>query len=592
MNLDQDQIKAVEADSQNILCIAGPGSGKTRTLVERAAHLIEKRKVSPYELALFTFTRYAAQEMKERITERIGPQANHITIGTFHGVALRRLRQFGDLIGYMPKNVTVYGEFEEQYLLKECAIDLGIYKKSWKPAKKDILKVFHEYYYRGEEPNGDDPCATIFQDFMARCRENQSLTYGGLLVSLKLLLPHIGKNLQWKHIMVDEAHDNNLIQWLLIREIQKICGASLFTVADLDQSIYKWRGAFPEWILKHQEEFDIYRLESNYRSLHEIVEASNRLIQHNTQRIEKTMRTTRFHSDLQPLIIEEGVDSYRLARYIKGYKKAYPDQKIAVLARIHALLDKLSVELNISGVPHARIGRKTVLVNSEEFRRFHAFLKLLVNPFDNMSFLLIRDIVGLSRSEYTKIRLQATQESKSHFQVWIEKDPEELESWQGLFKSAPSYDLEDFTTILLNKLDGGKLEPGFFSEAEFVLDWCAPHMKDTSCIEGPLQQYLEYLATWDIQNELGEEETAAVQLMTVHAAKGLEFPIVIIAGCNEGILPSKQSINADDMEEERRLFYVAMTRAEDRLILTIRPTDTERGSSPKSRFVGEALYFR
>lgn len=294
IQLDQQQQSVVESTSKNILCIAGPGAGKTRTLIERTAHLIEDCKISPYELVQFTFTRKASQEMTRRIEERVGNKAHHITSGTFHSIALRLFHRFGDLLGYKAKNITVYGNFEENMLLRECAIDLGIIKgKTWKIPKKEINEVFFEYYHNGKEPDQSNPAYAIFRDFQTRCKENCSLTYGALLTELKKLLPHITKYLKWKHIMVDESHDNNLIQWEIILEIQKACNASLFIVTDLDQSIYSWRGAFPEWILNHQNEFTLFKLENNYRSVPEIVEASNRLIEYNVHRIPKTMRATR-----------------------------------------------------------------------------------------------------------------------------------------------------------------------------------------------------------------------------------------------------------------------------------------------------------
>jgi len=187
MRIDDQQREVVESQSKNILCIAGPGSGKTRTLVERVAYLIEQRKVSSHELVLFTFTRNAAQEMRKRIEARIGISAHKVQIGTFHSIALNLLHRFGDLIGYKADHITVYGSFEEEYLLRECAIDLGIYRrKSWMPPKKKVSKVLNDYYFRGEEPGEDNPCRIIFNEFIARCKENQSLTFGGLLVGFKL----------------------------------------------------------------------------------------------------------------------------------------------------------------------------------------------------------------------------------------------------------------------------------------------------------------------------------------------------------------------------------------------------------------------
>ena len=580
MRIDDQQREVVESQSKNILCIAGPGSGKTRTLVERVAYLIEQRKVSSHELVLFTFTRNAAQEMRKRIEARIGISAHKVQIGTFHSIALNLLHRFGDLIGYKADHITVYGSFEEEYLLRECAIDLGIYRrKSWMPPKKKVSKVLNDYYFRGEEPGEDNPCRIIFNEFIARCKENQSLTFGGLLVGFKLLLPHITKYLNWKHVMIDEAHDNNLIQWDLVLEIQRRCNASLFVVSDLDQAIYHFRGAFPQWILENQDQFDIYRIENNYRSTPQIVAASNRLIEHNKERIEKTMVATREDGDNLAKITE--ADSTRLADFIHYItEKDTPSGSIVVLSRIHALLEKLSQGLNEKGIPNKKIGRKTQLVNSEEFRRFHAFLKLIINPFDNFSFLLIRDIIGVTKTGYGLLRLHAAKTGKSHFQAFMELSG--LPDWREFFRKASHYDMEG----LMYKMSRMNFGCDMSHVIEFIDSWCADNsgIKDTACDEGPLLKYLSWLAMWDMQDEVGEEEENCIKLMTSHSSKGLEFPVVIIAGANEGIMPSKQSIKSGDIEEERRIFYVACTRAKDTLIITSRPETEE---NPQSRFIKE-----
>ena len=581
MNLDEQQTAVVKSTSKNILCIAGPGSGKTRTLIERTAHLIEQNKVSPSELVLFTFTRHAAQEMRTRLQDRIGDRARLVTIGTFHATALSLFHRFGDLIGYRTKNITVYGSFEEEFLLKECARGLGAYNgKTWRIPKKVIMEAFDRYYHNGVTPKEGHPGYSLFKEFNARTKENNSMTYGDLLVRLRELLPQISKHLNWKHIMVDEAHDNNLIQWELVLKIQEDCNASLFVVTDLDQSIYKWRGAFPEWILNHQKDFDVYKLESNYRSSPEIVEASNRLIEHNTERIPKNMRATRYQDQIADAIeIIPSSDSSSIASLISSIR-VYDGRGMTVLSRIHALLDKVALKLTELNIPHVKIGRKTALVESEEFRKFHAFLKLLVNPYDNFSFLLLRDLIGVTREEYNKIRLQATQEGKSHFQTWV----------NSIHLACLKDAFLDFFEVAIHEDLGPALVDiyKFYPQEDvknFIWDW---HKKNPF---GTIQEYLDYLATYDLQDEI-EDHGGKVQLMTIHAAKGLEFPAVIVAGCNEGILPSKQAVNSGEIEEERRLMYVAMTRAKDQLILAVRPERKEDDfgrvhESPVSRFIKE-----
>lgn len=582
MQLDHQQTMAVRASSRKALVIAGPGSGKTRCIVERAAYLVEECKVSPYEIFMVTFTRKAANEMRERLVERIGNKAYHCTIGTFHATALKLLLRFGDVIGYRKQNSTVYGSWEEQFLLKEVAIDLGLHNgKSWKIPKKDIDAVFSAYYQEGIEPEEDNPVKDLFTAFIHRCKENNSYTYGSILTHFSILLPHIHQYLQYKHIFLDEAHDADRLQWELINSLSKYCDASIYAIADLDQSIYEWRGAAPKYLIDHQDEFTIYRLESNYRSVPAIVEAANNLITHNADRITKTMVATRpDHRPNQPgCMLLDNIDSNGILNILvdRDLTVEYPSG-VTILARNHGLLQKLDRLMEEAGIKHDYIGKTEALTSSEPFRRFHAFLKLTVNPYDNFSFLLIRDVVGITREEYSNIRVEAAQEGKSHFQTW--------------FHNNNSYDFMGATYILEEVLEYMAHKfPDLSPEAmAFIHDW-----KDKSAgHEHNVQEYLNWLATYDIQDEIKDAGTDGITLMTIHASKGLEWPVVIVAGCNEGILPSSHAINNDDIEAERRLAYVAWTRACDQLVLTVRPVKKEDSFgrirvSPESRFIGESM---
>ena len=574
MELNEKQKAVVEATEDNILCIAPPGSGKTRVLVERAAHLIENKKVSPFELLLLTFTRKAAGEMRARLLERLGNKAYNIKIGTFHAVALGLIQRFGEFIGLHPGRITVYGEWESSYLLKTIAIEMGVYKKAWKPKKKDIDKAFNDYYSSGLPPEITNPAYKIFRVFAARLRENNSLTYGSILTGLHLLLPHIKQYLKYKHIMTDESQDSDSLQWYLVRKIQKICKATLFCVADPDQSIYGWRGADADYLIRNQDEFTTYKLEINYRSDAHVVEAANNLISHNKNRIEKTMKT--FRADWTPITIKNNLTSAGIVGMYISLEQKDPGCKRAILGRNHFLLEKMSQIMEEAKIPHTYIGKEGKLTNSEEFRRFHAFLKLIVNPYDNFAFLLIRDIVDVSTEDYANIRLSAAKDGKSHFQTWHEcftATP---------FEGAESHGKNSLADIAFS------IDPLMNAESpdtvEFILKWVMENPK------GSIYHYLKWLAVYDIQDEI-KEETEGVQLMTMHAAKGLEFPTVIIAGMNEGILPSKRATDIEEIEAERRLFFVAITRAEDKLIITTRPEESEFHGKvriePVSRFVGE-----
>lgn len=581
IQLDSQQRKAVMTETDRALVLAGAGSGKTRVLIERIAHLVEKKKVSPYEICAFTFTRKAAGEMKERLEDRIPNQAYKVTMGTMHALGLKMLKRMGELIGLRNREITVYSEWEEIYLLRQVAMETAYYrKKKWDPPKKQIDEMFNHYYQTGEEPLENHVGHNLFRAFFNRCRENNALTYGGLLIGLKILIPHLAKYFNWRHILVDEVQDIDSLQWRIIGLLCEAFEANLYIVGDIDQSIYEWRGAVPQNLRKHAHEFDIYRIERNYRSDAHVVIAANRLIKNNQDRLEKTMIP--FEDPQTHILYLNDMDSKCIVGLITALKNKSPNGHRAVLARNHVLLKKLSNLLKEAGIEHNYIGKKTALTNSEDFRRFHAFLKLIVNPYDNFAFLLIKDILGVSHETYHRIRLEAAEKGWSHFETWVTTGKMIGDDWQDFFKDADDY---MFIAQLnyLNELLNDKFK--YDETMNFACDW---HFRNPVSFVG---DYLDWLSTYDIQDEMTEEKEI-LQLMTIHAAKGLEWPTVVIAGANEGLIPSKQAIAKDDIEAERRLMYVAVTRAEDQLIITIRPEAkaSESGKvyiNPISRFVEE-----
>ena len=248
---------------------------------------------------------------------------------------------------------------------------------------------------------------------------------------------------------------------------------------------------------------------------------------------------------------------------------------IAIIGRNHFLLESLSGKLTEAGIENNYAGKKTALTNSEEFRRFHAFLKLIVNPYDNFSFLLIRELVGINIMKYAEIREKAAVDGKSHFQVWLEVDADDYE--KDFFLDI------DITDFAMNVVDNYNME-NTDEIISFIGEWVLANDG------GTIKDYLDWLATYDIQDEI-TEESEGIQLMTIHASKGLEWPVVIVAGCNDGILPGKRAFKSvDEMEVERCLAYIAWTRAEHQLILTSRPTHNSDGElmSPVSRFIWES----
>lgn len=582
ISLDPDQEALVRSDSKRTLAVCGPGSGKTRCLIERVAYLVEERHTSPFEIYCNTYTRKAGQEIKERLEARIGKKAHNILAGTLHATALKMVQRFGDVIGLKPNSITVYGQFETDFMMRETARDIGFVRgKNWKVPKRTVEKMLSDYYDLCIDPPENDPAKPLFDAFNQRTKENNSLCYDQLLIALESLIPTLAKHLHIRHIMIDECQDYTARQWQIVSKMVDAFGASLFAVGDGDQSIFSFRNAVPEYLINHQHDFDIYRLETNYRSCPEIVEASNRLIRHNSQRIDKTMRAER--GGKGSVEIWKDCDSAKLAE-VSIFTNPEAVKNTAILARVHALLKKLSTELTARGIPHTYVGRKSALANSEEFRRFTAFLKLIVNPYDNFAFLLIKDLIGLSAEKYSMVRVMAATGGLSHFEAW-QALGEASKNWTHFFGGAQDLSLKQTVHNLSIYLELQTEGLGTFGdETQFIDDWLAQNPN------GTIKQYLDWLATYDLQDELSEDQEGLV-LSTIHGAKGLEWTAVIIAGANEGIIPSKQAIAAGEIEEERRLMYVAMTRARDHLVVAVRPERTEKDDrvyeSPRSRFVEE-----
>lgn len=574
MELSQEQSNAVFTESKTALCLAGAGSGKTRVLISRIQNLVENCQVSPHEVLLCTFTRKAAGEMRERLENSIGGKVHSVTIGTLHSIALNMIQRFGEFIGLNPGKITVYSSFEEGFLLKDVCQELGYHNgKNWKGVKKnEIDEAFYLFYTRKKKNDRNYIPNQIMDAFFTRCRENNAMTYGMIMTSFLDLIPRIGFMLNYKHVLIDEVQDLDPLQWRIVRLICSICNASLFAVGDDSQSIYGFRGADPGYLVRNQENFDIYKLKDNYRSDGYIVDAANKLIKHNENRLDLEMNAIRPREKKRFYL--PGVNSEIMVENIKIAQSEF-DGEIAVLGRNHFLLEKLSRLLSEAGIDHEHIGKKTAFTRSEEFRRVHAFLNLAVNPFDNFSFLLIRDYLLISMDEYRGIRMQAVKENKSHFQVYCESES---------FNRYHTAIIEDNFVGLLEYISGTEFE----FDCDPVLYFINEYLAVTH--EPKINEYLDWLALYDVQDEI-TEDSKKLQLMTIHASKGLEWPMVIIAGMNEGILPSFRAMKSQsELESERRLAYVAYTRAKDHFVLTSRPVDLEKKvPCHVSRFIKESV---
>jgi len=581
--LNEHQQAAVEASEPRVLVRAGAGSGKTRVLTERIAYLIEDRQASPHEIMAFTFTRKAAQEMKERLLVRVGSAAHKIDIGTFHAVGLDFIQRHAEMIGFR-QAVTVYGEWETNHLIERAAEALGYRTgKKWKTPKKLIVDTFKSCDERGEEPERLHPLRPLFDSFMTTCRSNNAMHFGAILVHFRDLIQCIKNLYPIQYVLTDEAQDNDELQWEILELLQEQFGAELFCVGDPDQSIYEFRGAVPQYLIEHQDDFAVYDLPENYRSFRPIVEAANSLIGHNSDRIGSPMSCARAGGDSSASFVLENFDSAVVVEYLKA-RKLEPS-RTAILARNHFLLMKLANIMDEQGIHYHYIGKKSSITRTEEFQRFHAYMKLLVNPYDDFSFMLASEALGVSVEQLRALRLESTQTGDGAFSIWSRQEFSSPPKWVEFFNTAH----KDSWSVY--RIAGFIQDNGGFEDDKvwrFVMEWFEANPTES------LEEYLYWVSTYDIHDELADDSSQdCYQLATIHGAKGLEWPNVIIAGVNEGLLPSSQAIRCGDIEGERRLMYVAMTRAEEKLILTIRPEETvnARGQvnvNPVSRFVEEA----
>ena len=580
--LNQEQRAAVLAREKEVLVLAGAGSGKTRTLVERVAHLIE-HGASGYEIVCTTFTRAAAGEMRARLEARIGRETHKVTISTFHGLGLGLLKKYGHHIGLRYGNLTVYTPLETDTLLQHCGEQLGLYAKGkWKHGKKALDDMFATLERSGEKIGTALPYYPVLQAFEAACRQNNAMPYYGLIHGL-VELAEAGKVREftnWKYLLVDEVQDLDLMQWRALKAIlEHTEDAELYAVGDLSQSIYGFRGAIPAYLqnLMDAGTLTVYELRNNYRSAPAIVGAANDLISHNTGHRVITMQAMREPAP-HSLARLMDADSAGLADYIARQNWQYPP---VVLCRNNRMLDKLSQELTARDVPHKRIGKQSTALHSPLFVKANAALKCIVNPFDETAFLMTHKGLGVDAGGYAKIRIQAAEEGKSGFEVYRESLDVDSLTVMPTEDSKAQEALDWFAGH-----DGYRFDPQDGDGTEF-LDWletyAAQHPTDT------IADYLDWLALVDVQDEMpAKDEEPCILLMTCHASKGLEFPCVILAGCNEGVMPSKQAAKAGKagIEDERRLMYVAVTRAMRELILAVRPDKEGSGESP-SRFLVE-----
>ncbi len=638
--LNPEQRRAVEHDKGPLLILAGAGSGKTRVLTHRIAYLMEHRDVNPWNILALTFTNKAAKEMRERVDKIVGYGSENIWVSTFHSTCVRILRRYIDLIGY-DRSFTIYDSDDQKTLMRDVCKFLEIDTKNTKErtllsiisAAKDELISPEEYELNAIGDFNRTKFASVYKEYQKRLRSNNALDFDDLIYKTVELFQSSKEALtyfqnRFKYIMVDEYQDTNTAQFRLISLLANGTNSegkrehNLCVVGDDDQSIYKFRGANIYNILNFEKEYPsstVIKLEQNYRSTKRILTAANEVISNNVGRKDKSLWTdneegepihyTQFDHDYEEAdnIVSE------IARTVSSGEAAYND--FAILYRTNAQSRIFEEKLILKNVPYKVIGSVNFYAR-KEIKDLLAYLKTIDNGLDNLAVKRIINIPkrGIGLTSIDKIEDYAFRNELSFYEAL--KRAEHIPTLgraaakiapfvsiiEGLKSrlSSPEYSLMDLMEEILEATNYiSNLETQFPDDAEDRIENIGElkskiaAYEENAMEEPTLSEFLEEVAlVADIDN-LNEDNNVVV-LMTLHSAKGLEFPYVYLCGMEEGIFPSYMSINADDpaseIEEERRLCYVGITRAMKQLSISAASMRMLRGETQfnrPSRFVNE-----
>lgn len=600
--LNEAQREAVTAPLGPVLVLAGPGSGKTRVLTHRIAYLIRGHHVPPYRILAVTFTNKAAREMRDRIKTLLGEDLRGLTVGTFHSVCARILREDGERVG-LHRGFVIYDTTDQRNIIRTALRQLNLDDKLYPPqrvhaaisrAKNELLppEAFPVLSYR------DEIYRRVYELYQKILRENQGVDFDDLLMLTVQLLrehPDVREIYQrrWPHILVDEFQDTNMAQYTIVR---LLAGPepSLFVVGDEDQSIYGFRGADYRNVLRFRRDFPqakVVVLEENYRSTQTILQVANAIIRHNVNRTPKVLRTRRKGG--AKVVVFEAYNEVEEAQFVVDEIASLTAQgeftpgDFAIMYRTNAQSRALEEAFIARNMPYRLIGA-TRFYERREIKDTLAYLRIVHNPDDALSLNRIINVPPRRIGQRTVRALfaAAQEQGVSPYRVLHRLAQGEpvpgigsagkrallsfLDLWEGWLDAREEMGVGSLLELILEDvhylayLDDGT-EQGR-SRVENVRELIAVARTYEDIPDG-LTQFLEEVALVSDVDELPEEQGVPV-LMTLHMAKGLEFPVVFITGLEEGLLPHSRSLeDPEGLEEERRLFYVGITRAKERLYL-------------------------
>ncbi len=624
--LNNKQYEAVVNTEGPCLVIAGAGSGKTKVLTHKIAYILEENKAKPWDIIAITFTNKAANEMKERIEKIIGSGANDMWIGTFHSICVRILRRFIDRIGF-ESTFIIFDTSDQKTLIKNCLKDLQMDEKLFNErsvqseisnAKNEMLEP-EQYMARANGDFRKEKIATVYEMYQRRLKENNAIDFDDIInYTIKILMenPDVLEYYanKFKYVLVDEYQDTNKAQFTLVTLLASING-NITVVGDNNQGIYSFRGADITNILNFENDFPgtkIIKLEQNYRCTGNILKVANAVIKNNEVRYEKNLWTENEIGKLPKVYNADNEydEATYIAEQIEHLKREeyYKYSDFAILYRMNSQSRAIEDILRREGIPYKIIGGLK-FYERKEIKDIIAYLRLIYNVSDNLSLkrIINEPKRGIGKTSLDGIEEIANANGISMYSVIKDaqsyglsriylKSREFINVIEELREKAKDIKISDLIKLTLKKTGYTKaLEDEKTVEAETRIENLEEFLTvaiefEEQYAENSLAEFLEGITlSSDLDNMEDEEES--VTLMTLHSAKGLEFPAVFLVGMEEGIFPGHQSIGEpQELEEERRLCYVGITRAKENLFLTCSKKRTIFGSTscnPVSRFIKE-----
>ena len=650
-DLNEAQQAAVIQSDGPIMIIAGAGSGKTRVLTYRIAHLI-KNGVDPFNILALTFTNKASKEMRERITKIVGPEAKNIWMGTFHAVFAKILRIEAEKLGY-PSNFTIYDTDDAKNLLKDIVKEQGLDDKLYKPnivynrisSAKNNLYSWSEYqnnaqFVSDDYSSGRPKIGQLYEIYVKRCFKASGMDFDDLLFNMWVLIskyPDLLHKYQhkFKYILVDEFQDTNFAQYSIIKKLgaafENVC-----VVGDDAQSIYAFRGANIQNILSLKRDYpdlQVFKLEQNYRSTQVIVNAANSVIANNKNQLQKSVWTENREGDKIKLMraLSDNEEGVMVANSIFDNKVNHQlrNKDFAILYRTNAQSRSFEEALRKLNI-HYRIYGGLSFYKRKEIKDLIGYFRLSINHNDEEALKRIINVParGIGKTTVEKLIVTASEQEKSIWELICDpfKNPcafnsgthgkindfvTMIRSFEVRLKSDTAFDIANTIATssgLLRELYQDKTPEGLsrYENVQELLNGIKEFVEtgrsitpagdeefnqDPDSIVRTLDKYMQDIALLTDADDDDEGNNDKVSLMTIHASKGLEFPAVYIVGLEENLFPSQMSMESrEDLEEERRLFYVAITRAEKILTISYANTRYRYGnliSNDPSRFIEE-----